>query len=324
MAFELFSNVLVYLKDEIDTLLAGKSAVGHGHTHASTTGQTADDHHPQSHTLTSHSTRAHSDLTGIGADDHHAQAHTLASHSAKAHGDLSNIGADDHHAQVHAHSSHSGIGADDHHAQGHTLASHSTKAHSELSSIGTDDHHAKGHAHNAADGTAKLTQGNSHESADTDSAGLSLHHTLGAGATQAAAGNHSHSHSHAIPVLGNLDNTVAASTTRYVSIQAGGALDSSEANARVYFSMAGTLKNWRLRTTTAQSANNSFVLTVYKNGIAGALAITIAAGAAAGAFSDLTNTIAVGAGDEVSLEFKNNANATSARISGWGFEFDPA
>jgi hypothetical protein len=38
----------------------------------------------------------------------------------------------------------------------------------------------------------KLTQANTHESADTDSATTSLHHTLGSGANQAAAGNHTH------------------------------------------------------------------------------------------------------------------------------------
>jgi hypothetical protein len=119
MAFEIFTNVIVYLKDEIDTLLSGKSAVGHTHAHADTTGQTADQHHAQAHTLGSHSTRAHSELTDVGADDHHAQSHS--------------------------HASHTGIGADDHHAQAHTLASHSTKAHSELSGIGTDDHHAQSH-----------------------------------------------------------------------------------------------------------------------------------------------------------------------------------
>jgi hypothetical protein len=37
-----------------------------------------------------------------------------------------------------------------------------------------------------------LTQANSHASADTDSSTTALHHTLGAGANQAAAGNHTH------------------------------------------------------------------------------------------------------------------------------------
>jgi len=46
----------------------------------------------------------------------------------------------------------------------------------------------KNHDHSAN----KLAQANTHESADTDTAPTSLHHTLGTGANQAAAGNHTH------------------------------------------------------------------------------------------------------------------------------------
>jgi hypothetical protein len=41
----------------------------------------------------------------------------------------------------------------------------------------------------------KLAQSNTHESADTDSGTTSLHHTIGTGANQAAAGNHTHNYS---------------------------------------------------------------------------------------------------------------------------------
>lgn len=40
--------------------------------------------------------------------------------------------------------------------------------------------------------TAKLLQANTHQSPDTDGSTTTLHHTLGRGATQAAAGNHQH------------------------------------------------------------------------------------------------------------------------------------
>lgn len=49
MSFEIFSNVVVYLKSEIDALLSGYSTTAHSHAHAATTGQTADDHHAQEH-----------------------------------------------------------------------------------------------------------------------------------------------------------------------------------------------------------------------------------------------------------------------------------
>jgi hypothetical protein len=84
------------------------SASGHTHSHASTTGQTADDHHAELHSVASHNdttatgaeldqltdgsdaaglhvhgqadiTMPHSGLTGITTDDHHAQVHDLTS-----------------------------------------------------------------------------------------------------------------------------------------------------------------------------------------------------------------------------------------------------
>lgn len=42
----------------------------------------------------------------------------------------------------------------------------------------------------------KLAQANTHESPDTDSATTALHHTIGTGANQAAAGNHTHAQLH--------------------------------------------------------------------------------------------------------------------------------
>jgi hypothetical protein len=48
------------------------------------------------------------------------------------------------------------------------------------------------HDHSGTTNGPKLTQANSHESPDTDSAPTSLHHTTGTGANQAAAGGHGH------------------------------------------------------------------------------------------------------------------------------------
>lgn len=52
-------------------------------------------------------------------------------------------------------------------------------------------HDHSGDATNTSKGV-KLAQANTHQDADTDAATTSLHHTLGTGATQAAAGNHIH------------------------------------------------------------------------------------------------------------------------------------
>lgn len=51
--------------------------------------------------------------------------------------------------------------------------------------------HAEDHDHDGSP-TQKLTQANTHQSPDTDAGASSLHHTLGSGANQSAAGNHSH------------------------------------------------------------------------------------------------------------------------------------
>lgn len=48
------------------------------------------------------------------------------------------------------------------------------------------------HPHSGTTNGIKLSQANTHESADTDAATSSLHHTIGTSATQAAAGNHVH------------------------------------------------------------------------------------------------------------------------------------
>jgi len=53
----------------------------------------------------------HSDLGSVSSDQHHPQSHTLASHSTKPHSALTGIGVDDHHDQIHASAHHSG-GAD--------------------------------------------------------------------------------------------------------------------------------------------------------------------------------------------------------------------
>lgn len=57
------------------------------------------------------------------------------------------------------------------------------------------------HALGGAFHTGNLTQARSHDSPDTDVAPASLHHTLGAGANQAAAGNHTHAGDRLAPLV---------------------------------------------------------------------------------------------------------------------------
>ncbi len=63
--------------------------------------------------------------------------------------------------------------------------------HDELTGVTADQHHTEDHDHDGSP-TQKLAQANTHETPDTDAATTSLHHTLGSGATQAAAGDHTH------------------------------------------------------------------------------------------------------------------------------------
>ena len=49
-------------------------------------------------------------------------------------------------------------------------------------------------------GSNKLAQANTHQSPDTDSAPTALHHTLGTGANQAAAGNHNHDYNNLVNI----------------------------------------------------------------------------------------------------------------------------
>ncbi len=78
--------------------------------HAGLTDILADQHHPQSHTLASHSTKPHSALTDVSANQHHAQSHTLASHSTKPHSALTGITDNQHHNKLHGPSHHLGGG----------------------------------------------------------------------------------------------------------------------------------------------------------------------------------------------------------------------
>ena len=83
---------------------------GHAHTHASTTGQTADDHHSEAHTVASHS-----DTTATGAELNEltdGSTTVLHAHAAPTHASTTGQTANDHHAEDHA-ARHSDGGADE-------------------------------------------------------------------------------------------------------------------------------------------------------------------------------------------------------------------
>jgi hypothetical protein len=110
-------------------------------------------------------------------------------------------------------------------------------------------------------------------------------------------------------------DTLAASATRYGALFGGSANHNASDNVRrTPMITNGTLTRLYVMTSTAQPATGSLVCTVRKNSVDQALTITIAAGSAAGVFSDLVNSVSVVAGDQMGMKFLNNATGTSAGI----------
>lgn len=117
-----------------------------------------------------------------------------------------------------------------------------------------------------------------------------------------------------ISLINNTSVTLGASTTSYVSFCAF-TTNSTEANRQVIIPVAGTIKNLYVLTSTTQSAGGSQVCTCRKNGANTSIVATIAANAAAGTFSDTTNSVSVAASDKLSLQVQNNAaTGTAATI----------
>lgn len=113
--------------------------------------------------------------------------------------------------------------------------------------------------------------------------------------------------------MGN-GNTVALSTTVYAQWFFGSSFQANETNRQIQAVFAGTIKNLYVRTSTAQSGTGSLVVTLRNNTADTTVTLTIAAGAAAGTFTDLVNSFTVAAGDDLSIKIVNNATATSATI----------
>lgn len=76
------------------------------------------------------------------------------------------------------------------------------------------------HMHDSSTGGGILTQANTHRSPDTDTATTAIHHTIGTGANQAAAGNHMHDENIETNDAA-IDSTVPANTTTYTESWSG-------------------------------------------------------------------------------------------------------
>ena len=111
--------------------------------------------------------------------------------------------------------------------------------------------------------------------------------------------------------------TVAASTTNYVS--PAGTISGTESFREVIMPEACTARDLHLITSATQSATGSYVVTLRKNGADTAVTLTVAAGAAAGTFTDTSNSVSFAKGDRADLALQNNATSgsTGLRAFSW-------
>lgn len=112
-------------------------------------------------------------------------------------------------------------------------------------------------------------------------------------------------------IIGN--STIAPSSTQYAALI--GYPTTTLGNE--YFRLIPTPQNcnysrFYFYISSTQSATGSLVITLRKNQVDTALAITIAAGSVAGTYSNTTNSVAFSAGDLTSVKIQNNATVTSA------------
>lgn len=114
--------------------------------------------------------------------------------------------------------------------------------------------------------------------------------------------------------IGGQNNSTLTSGKTTYGIISGNAATGTLSLKSVGIGESGTLSNFYLFTTDTQSATGTLVATLYKNGAATAISITIPAGSSANSYNDNTHTVAVYAGDTFAWQFVNNATETSLTI----------
>lgn len=113
------------------------------------------------------------------------------------------------------------------------------------------------------------------------------------------------------PVYTYLNTTVLASNTRYTAVSYG---TTSGTEVTTVIPYSSTYKNMYVRTSSAQPASGALTITLRKNTADTSITITIAAGSAAGTFSDTANSVSYSAGDLISLKYVNAATAASCNM----------
>jgi hypothetical protein len=103
---------------------------------------------------------------------------------------------------------------------------------------------------------------------------------------------------------------VSPSTTSYIGISGSSTVE--DYSTFCVAPRAMTISNLYVRTSDAQHSGGSLVITIRKNGVDTALTLTIVANAAAGIFSNTTNSFTVVAGDVITIKAQNNSGGSSA------------
>lgn len=122
-------------------------------------------------------------------------------------------------------------------------------------------------------------------------------------------------HSHYQTLVGQVGGTFSAGTTNNYS----GLGRSGSSTTKEDWELplpAGTVKNLRIYMKDAQPGTGSLVCTVYKNGSATSLVLTIASGAGAGTKSETSTEVSWSDGDRISFNWANNASGASASVRG--------
>src|SRR5271166_2830732 len=121
----------------------------------------------------------------------------------------------------------------------------------------------------------------------------------------------------AAPTIGFATQTggsLSTTTTNYVTLGAGAAVNATETYLQVPIARAGTISNCRARLTASQTAGNGWIFTIRKNGTACAGISMACVGAQT--CSDTSNTCSLAAGDLIDIQATVSGSPSTSAVYG--------